>query len=165
MKLLFENWREYLNEEEGQLSIQTLGDLRAEIGKAKMAKRTHQAGEEVKGAVKGAAKGGFLTALGAALGMPLLGGATSAAELVVKSWQLPDEKVTGTGLDYLRVDPDLSAIVSNDAENDFLNNFTETLKGLPDETRLQDIDINEMLRNFLFANYNQRTVTSPELKK
>ena len=166
MKLIMENWRDFLKEEEEEgLDIQTLGDLRAEIGKARMAKRMDQAGEEVKGAVKGAVKGGFLTALGAFLGLPQLGGAVNVGELAVKSWKLPDEKVTGTGLDYLRIDPELSAIVSSDAENNFLNNFTETLKELPDETRLENIDVDEMLRNFLFVNYNQRTVTSPELEK
>ena len=49
MKLIMESWRDFLNEEkEERLDIQTLGDLRAEIRKARMAKRVSQQEEERK---------------------------------------------------------------------------------------------------------------------
>ena len=188
MQKLFENWRKYLNEADidndglpdevetsihpnsiesepvqGNLNVRTIGDLRRIINKAKTAKRKQQASSEIQQAAAGAAKGGFFTALGSALGFPLAQIA-SVGELIVKAYKLPDEKITGTGLDQLQIDPEISAIVANDVENNFLNTISDRLKQLPDETLLQNVNINKLLRDFISANYDQRTVTSPDLE-
>jgi len=162
MKLLLENWRQYLNEEEVPLEINTIGDLRKQIGKAQMAKRAKQGEDAVTSAATAAARGGIVTALGGALGIPL-GTVATVGDLVQKAWNLPDDKKTGTGMDYLQVDDEISAIVSDDAENNFLNSLSAQLKELPDETPLKNIDVNKLLQNFLYSNYNQRTVTGPDL--
>ena len=188
MQKLFENWRKYLNEADidndglpdeaetsihpnsiesepvqDNLNVRTIGDLRRIINKAKTAKRKQQASSEIQQAAAGAAKGGFFTALGSALGFPLAQVA-SVGELIVKAYKLPDEKITGTGLDQLQIDPEISAIVANDVENNFLNTISDRLKQLPDETLLQNVNINKLLRDFISANYDQRTVTSPDLE-
>ena len=188
MQKLFENWRRYLNEADidndglsdeaetsihpnsiesqpvqGNLNVRTIGDLRRIINKAKTAKRKQQASSEIQQAATGAAKGGFFTALGSALGFPLAQIA-SVGELIVKAYKLPDEKITGTGLDQLQIDPEISAIVANDVENNFLNTISDRLKQLPDETLLQNVNINKLLRDFISANYDQRTITSPDLE-
>tara|TARA_R110000824_G_scaffold109956_1_gene257860 strand:- start:222 stop:716 length:495 start_codon:yes stop_codon:yes gene_type:complete len=164
VKLLMENWREYLAENDEALSIQTMGDLRQQINKAKTAKRAQQGKDIAADTAAGEASTTALTLLGAALGIPL-GGVANVAGLVRQAWKLPDDKVTGTGMDQLQIDDEISAIVSDDAENNFLNNLDDYLGKLPDETLLRDVNMNKLLRDFLAANYGQRTITSPELKE
>ena len=162
MKLLFENWRKYLKEEKD--NIETIGQLRAEIEKAKNAKRKKQASDEIGGKAVGAAKSAFYTVIGTLTGIPLAGVA-DVGDLVAKSYSLPDEKVSGTALDYLQVDPELSTIIANDVENNFINKISDRLRQLPDETPLRDINMDRLLRDFIAINYDKRTITSPELEK
>ena len=167
MKLLLENWRKYLAEEDvapPSLNIQTMGDLRGQIKKAKMLKRGQQGATAAKDAAGGTVKGAIVTSLGALIGFPL-GGFASVADLARKAWSLPDNKVKDTGMDHLQIDNNISAIVSDEAENKFLNNLDNYLGKLPDETPLKTINMNKLLQDFLAANYGQRTITAPGLQE
>jgi len=210
MKLLFENWRQFLKEEEvspvtskpypaglspekkaeyddwaaGKFSpedvenkgmgkqkaqagskaaslqpgdimtMKTVGDLRKVIEKAKLAKRDVQGKQALKDLTIGAVPmGNWLSA------------ANSVKDLIVKTYRLPDDKATKTGLDALNIDDELSAIIDNNVENRFINWLVKTMEGQPDETPLQNLDFDKLLQKFLMLQYDQRTVTSPELKK
>jgi len=97
-----------LSEQENQL--QTVGDLRAALNGAVKAKKAGQSKE----AVKDVAVGFILDAI------PGGGTAKSLWDIATAYYKLPDDKKTNTGLDYLNVDDQVSAIVDDNIENSFL---------------------------------------------
>ena len=84
---------------------------------------------------------------------------------VVKStYSLPDSVNPGPGLSHLNVDDHVSAIVDDNLENDFLKTLEAELKSgnIPDETPLPQLDMTQMLSNFIQGKHDKRTVTVPE---
>jgi len=95
----------------------------------------------------------------------MIPGAATAKSLwdIAKSmYSLPDDKKTNTGLDFLNVDDEVSAIVDDTIENDFLKTLAGRLKALPDETPLQQINMTNLLAKFIADKFSQRTVTGHE---
>ena len=149
MKLIMENWKGYLHEQEN--SLQTIGDLRQALKRIIASKK--------QGAVIDAAKD---IAAGAIMDV-IPGAATikSLFDLVKPMYSLPDDKRTGTSLDKLDVDDDVSAIVDDTVEDNFLIDFAKTLESHPDETSLEDVNITKALQKYIFDKYNKRTVVTP----
>tara|TARA_A100001515_G_scaffold84767_1_gene67357 strand:- start:403 stop:1023 length:621 start_codon:yes stop_codon:yes gene_type:complete len=136
------------------MTMKTVGDLRKVIEKAKLAKRDVQGKQALKDLTIGAVPlGNWLSAV------------KSVKDLLVKTYSLPDDKVTKTGLDALNIDDELSAIIDDNVENRFINWLVKTMEGQPDDTPLQKLDFDRLLQKFLMSQYDQRTVTSPELKE
>jgi hypothetical protein len=77
-------------------------------------------------------------------------------------YRLPDEKRTNTFLDRLDVDDDVSDIVDDAIENMFLNDASKEFEGLPDDTRLDQIDMTQRLSDFIAKRFNRRTVSVPD---
>jgi len=208
MKLLLENWRKYLNEQDispvtkkpypagvkpeqyeeyddwssgkfspedaavsrlaqqkaqagkeaniqpGDLAqLKTIGDLRKAVKVALTVKRKGQGKEALVDLVK------------STLGAELLGSANDLKDLIMQTYKLPDDKTTGTGLDALNIDDEISAIIDNQVENRFLNWLVKSMEGQDDSTPLQKIDMNRLLQKFLMQQFDQRTVTMPGLKE
>ena len=82
----------------------------------------------------------------------------SAADLITTMYSLPDDKKTGTVLDtLLNVDDDVSAIVDDNLENAFLQDFIKFVQQQPDEKTITD-NITVELQNYIAKKYNQNTV-------
>ncbi len=164
MKLIMENWRKALAEadEEGVSNIQstrdvqTIGDLKALIQTAQLKKR----GDQLKGGVIDAAKNAVVDELVGKV--PFLATAKSLFDFAKDAYQLPDESRTGTALDYLDVDDDVSKIVDDPIENAFLKTLGATLERMDDRTPLENVNITKLLQTYISNNFNKRTVSGTE---
>ena len=75
------------------------------------------------------------------------------------AYSKPDNKKTGTWLDRLDVDDDMSAIVADDVEDQFLKIFAQIIDDEPPDKEIEaDFDINQRLKDWLAGEYNQRTI-------
>ena len=169
MKLIMENWRRNMNEgpfrrgqpdDEGGSNIQrvedgkTIGDLKALIQTAQLKKR----GEQLKSGVVDAAKNAVVDEL---IGkVPFLATAKSLFDFAKDAYQLPDESRTGTALDFLDVDDDISKIVDDPIENSFLTALGKTLNSLPDDRTLEDINVTKELQAYIAKNFNKKSVAT-----
>ena len=181
MKLIMENWRQHLQEapftdqvagagiekdlkqaagkaaiakaQDGDIEIQTVGDLKKMVAKAIRAKRTGQG----VGAV-----GDFLK------GIPLsvLGPGKDLFDIAAAAYKLPDDKAIGPGLKALNVDDEVSAIVDDQLENAFLKTLDKELSsgGIPDDTPLEKLDMTKLLSKYIANTHDDRTVTTVKKK-
>ncbi len=146
MKIIMEGWRSHINEETAE-EIQTVGQLRAAINKAREDKK------------KGVVGKGVINTLSSATGIDLI---QNLGSMLKDVYRLPDEKRTNTFLDRLDVDDDVSNIVDDPIENMFLNDASKEFEDLPDDTRLDKIDMTQRLSDFIAKRFNQRTVSVPD---
>ena len=126
----------------------TLGDLRTLVDKA----TTLLVSKQGKGELKSMA-----TSVGT-LGVKDVWG-------LIKSIAVLDDSVNmSKGLSLMNIDDDVSAIVDNNLENDFLLTLKAELASgtIPDSTPLGDLNLTKMLSNFLANKHDKRTVTVPE---
>tara|TARA_R110002110_G_C13068390_1_gene682574 strand:+ start:67 stop:642 length:576 start_codon:yes stop_codon:yes gene_type:complete len=126
----------------------TLGDLRTLVDKA----TTLLVSKQGKGELKSMA-----TSVGT-LGAKDLWG-------LIKSIAVLDDSVNmSKGLSLMNIDDEVSAIVDNNLENDFLLTLKAELASgtIPDSTPLGDLNLTKMLSNFLANKHDKRTVTVPE---
>jgi len=72
----------------------------------------------------------------------------------------PDDSRTGTALDFLDVDDDISKIVDDPIENSFLAALGKTLDSLPDDRSLEDINVTKELQAYIARNFNKKSVAS-----
>ena len=150
MKLIMESWRAYLKEQEGELK--TVGDLRIAVAGAIKAKKLGSA----KGAVKDVAVGMVLDAI------PGAGTAKSLWDIAKSMYKMPDDKKTNTGLDFLNVDDEISAIVDDNVENAFLKTLEKEMDGYPEDTPLEQMNITKMLSKYIAGEFGNRVVDTPE---
>ena len=149
MGLLLETWRQYLNEEE---VFRTIGDLRATVQKIIASKKRGQSVD----AAKDLAVGAVLDAI------PGASTIKSLFDLVKPLYSQPDDKKTNTALDKLNIDDEISAIVDDTIEDNFLKDLSQSLEKLPDETPLENVDMTKELAQYIAKKYNKRTVFKPE---
>jgi len=141
MKLIMENWRFTLSEVDEP--IKTYGDLRSQLSAAIKTKK--------KAALKGFGIGLVLDALGGAV-------FKDTATFIKTMYKLPDDKKTNTVLDvFLNVDDDVSAIVDDNIENAFLQDFLQIIQDKPDDEVITS-NITQELQNYIGGKYNQKTV-------
>jgi len=182
MKLIMESWRQYLEEGlfgrsevdyeresgEGRASLgrdmaaatqgevpfgdeddlKTVGDLKQLIAQAKRLKKTNAMKGDLRDTIKS---------------VVTLGGA-DLLKVIKSTYKLPDNVNPGPGLSHLNVDDHVSAIVDDNLENDFLKTLEAELKSgdIPDETPLPQLDLTQMLSNFIQGKHDKRTVSVPE---
>lgn len=147
-----ETLRETLREDSRDRNIETVGDLKKLLKAATSAKREDQG----KDAFKDLASGMIADLI------PGLGTAKGAYDALKAMYSMPDDKRTGTALDYLDVDDEVSAIVDDNVENRFLKAAAEKIESIPDETRLADFSMTKQLSNFLKQDFEDRTVVGFE---
>jgi len=152
MKLLMENWRNFLKEGPEADAMQTIGDLRNAVRGAMMAKRVGAG----KHAVKDIAVG-MLADL-----VPGGGTAKSLWDVAKSMYSLPDEKKTDTALDALNVDDEISAIVDDTIENAFMKVLGDLLKKYPDDTSLEEVNVTTLLTNYIAKEFKNRVVAEPK---
>ena len=145
-----ESWRLYLKEQEGELK--TVGDLRRAVTGAVKAKRTGVG----KDAIKDVAVSVILDTI------PGAGTAKSLWDIAKSMYKMPDDKKTNTGLDFLNVDDEISAIVDDNVENAFLKALDGELKEYPDETTLEQMNVTKMLTKYIANEFDNRIVAQPQ---
>jgi hypothetical protein len=153
-KLLREYVKEILKEDTS--GIQNVGDLKKLIKQAKSKKRQEKGKEEIKGAITDAIVDEITGKI------PGLAAAKSMFGALKNMYSLDDEARTGTALDYLDVDDDVSAIVDDPIENKFLKAVAKEIETMPDETPLENLDMTKLLSKFIQSEFNQRTVAGFE---
>ena len=142
MKLIMENWRKYLVEEVEE-PIKTYGQLRSQLETAIKSKK--------KQALKGFGIGLVFDALGGQV-------FKDTATFIKTMYKLPDNKKTNTVLDvFLNVDDDVSAIVDDNLENAFLQDFMDTIKRKNDDEVI-DSSVTQELQKWIASKYNTNTV-------
>jgi len=172
MKLIMEGWRAYrLNEVLGWKSqkakakeweriasggihpeIQTIGDL----SKAIKLMRATNAGGKVGAKALSALIDGIP---GVGNVKAVFDNAKDAAEIVKNMYGLGDGVKSNTNLDRLNVDDNVSKIVDDPIEMEFLNYLVkELIPSLPPETPMSEFDVNQELQNFLTKNFDGTTV-------
>ena len=163
MKSIVESWREYVNEQEGpdqeQVSsdeIETVGQLRTALknykikktGKGILTKIVQKGVEQIP--VAGPTLAKFLDA--AELGAKLYGGDL-------------DKKAPLPGLDAIRVNPDVSKIVDDDIEKEFLKVLSQELEEADPNTPISDFNTTAKLQNFIASKFNSTTVKKENAEK
>ena len=137
-----ENWRKYVLKEVDE-PIETYGQLRNQLQTAISSKK--------KEALKGFGIGLVFDALGGAI-------FKDTATFIKTMYKLPDNKKTGTVLDvFLNVDDDVSAIVDDELENAFLQDFMGTIQDKPDDEKITT-SITQKLQDWIASEYNTNTV-------
>ena len=151
MKLLREYIREILKEQKMTVDdIETYGDLKKLIKYAQSAKRAEIGTEAAKDWVKDSF---FDEILGK---IPGAATARNAAGVLKAMYTQPDESRTGTALDALDVDDDVSAIVDDPIENAFLKQWAEFLESKDDNKPLSDVNVTKSLNSYLEQQFNKR---------
>jgi len=152
MKIILENWKAFLQEQEDP--FRTIGDLRQVLKRIKASKKGGQAIDTAKDIAAGA----LLDAI------PGAATVKSLFDLVKPLYSLPDERRTNTALDRLDVDDEVSAIVADEIEDNFLLDVEKVIDKYPDETEISKIDMTKALSNYISKNYDSRTVAMPSEK-
>ena len=150
--ILREYIRKTLRESNEDRNIETVGDLKKLIKVATSKKREDQG----KAAFKDLASGMIADLI------PGMGTAKGAFDALKAMYSMPDEKRTGTALDYLDVDDPVSAIVDDNVENRFLKAVAEKLESFPDDTKLIDFNMTKQLASFIKKEFEDRTVVGFE---
>ena len=162
-RLIMESWRRYLSEaidwgseaertDDAPPQIDTVGQLRNILDKVILAKRG-------KGGLR-ALKDVGISAVADLI--PAANTAKSLFDVFQATYNLPDEKKTNTGLDKLNVDDQVSKVVDDTVENMFLQDMKDKFEGLPDDTRLEDLDMTKLLSKYISDEFEKTVVAGAE---
>ncbi len=160
-KLILENWRKFLKEEQTQYKAEEGSTKGVYSGVITGGIHTY---EDLNKAIKNAIDSKKWDAL-KSVGIDMAAGTVkNLYTLFQQLGKLPDDKKTGTFLDKINIDDNFSAIVDDRIENQFLNDlanvFSKKTGPLPN-----DFNINKELQTFIANKYNKRTVATLEEKK
>ena len=158
MKNIVESWRGYVNEQEEEEpeevevssnEIENVGQLRTALRNYKIKKTGGKLLTKIlkKGVEMAPVIGPDLARIldAGELGMSLYGGDL-------------DKKAPLPGLAAMRVDPDVSKIVDDDIEKEFLKVLSQELEEADPETPIEDFNTTGRLQNFIASKFNQTTV-------
>ena len=132
------------------IDLKTYGDLKKLIKAISL----HQKGEKI-------ISKGKEFALDQILGLiPGASNAKTAFAFFSAAFKKPDTKKTGTWLDRLDIDDDMSAIVDDTIENGFMKTLSDTLEKEPDNKELEpDFNMNAKMVDYLRKTHNGRFVS------
>jgi hypothetical protein len=92
--------------------------------------------------------------------IPGLGAAKTTFDFIKAAFSKPDTKKTKTWLDKIDVDDEVSAIVDDTVENNFLKTMAQMFDSEQDDKPLeQDFNMNQKMVDYLEDKYEGRTVT------
>jgi len=151
MKLIMESWNDYLLLNEKK-EIETIGDLKKFFKLTKMKKK---GGPAAKAASKALLS--FIPLAGTAI--ELIDQASDIKGVFSALYQKDDNFQTSDALSKVNVDDEISKIVDDQVEIDFLKYILDQFGKLPDNTPLEKIDMTDQLRQYLAKTFKDRTVT------
>ena len=102
---------------------------------------------------KGLAAAGSVANLGLDVLVPGYSAVANATDLIRKMYLLKDNKKSNTFLDKFNIDDNLSKIVDDDLEQEFLEYLLSK-----DDLSLENININKLLQDYLANKFENRTV-------
>jgi hypothetical protein len=106
-------------------------------------------------------------ALGTIIGfIPGADVAKTTFEFIRAAISKPDTKKTGTWLDKLDIDDEMSAIVDDTVENGFMKAMSDAIESEPDDKQLEDnFNMKDKMVNYLKDKYEGRTVSGIQENK
>ena len=172
MKLLLENWREYILKEEIETKNLSNWDDWVTVDHLTQIIRSSREGEEPTGAKKWLAKElglEFVKALPTVLGFPV-GAAATAADVLSNAFKKFGRKPEGAEgakefpiLDKLDVDPYLMSTIDNDIMDEMDEEYEQYLSSLPGDTLVKNImDVNDYIRAIIATDTDNHVVIRDE---
>tara|TARA_R110002110_G_scaffold279722_2_gene494642 strand:+ start:438 stop:917 length:480 start_codon:yes stop_codon:yes gene_type:complete len=153
MQLIMENWNSFVILSEAS-RVDTVGDLRNVVKLVRAKAVGGKVGKKAASILVGMLPGGSAA-------LEIIGAAKDAGSLIKKLFGADDKYRTGTGLDLLNVDDDISKIVDDPIEVAYLNYLIkDKFKSAPDEESLEDFNVTTGLRDFIASKFNNKTVTA-----
>ena len=126
--------------------LQTYGDLKKVIKSINLKQKGEKIGNIALGTIIGFIPGADV--------------AKTTFEFIRAAISKPDTKKTGTWLDKLDIDDEMSAIVDDTVENGFMQTMSDTIESEPDDKQLEDnFNMNDKMVNYLKDKYEGRTVS------
>ena len=102
----------------------------------------------------------------AALGFTPAGGAIDFFDLVKSLYNIKDKDRPDNFLANFDIDDEISQIVDNDLEEDFIKNIVKKINNIPDTKKIGNFNMTAHLRKYLSNRFNNRTVAGfPKKKK
>jgi len=158
VRLLFENWRKFLTEQEEQelegfIEFDNVGQLKKALKQAVRNKKlriAQKAGEDIFGSTSDIASAGMTA---------ILRGIWKASQ------KNPKLAAGNPGLDKLMIDPEISKVVDDQIEDKFFQELSSELAGKEDDDRLEDMDMTRMLSKYIMKDYDGTIVTPRKQKK
>jgi len=153
MKLITEQWRNFIKEQEDEILVlddfETIGDLRTVLNGIASGKKIRFAGKILKTGGKAAADAasGGVTALLDFLRL----GALSEPQLAKQS----------PILNALAIDPFVSRVVDDSIEKEFIKFIGDEIDGKGDEEKLNDMNMTNLLTKYIARDYDDTVVKPP----
>ena len=134
------------------LNLNTYGDLKKVINAIALKQKGEKIGSIALGTIIGFIPGADV--------------AKTTFEFIRAAISKPDTKKTGTWLDKLDIDDEMSAIVDDTVENGFMQTMANTIESEPDDKPLEDdFNMNDKMVNYLKDEYEGRTVSGIQENK
>ena len=167
MKLLLENWRQYILKEEIETKNLSNWDSWVTVDHLTQIIRSSREGEEPSGARKWLARELGLEFIKA---IPYAGNVAAAGGVLLdtfKKFRRKPEGIEGAKefpiLDKLDVDPYLMSTIDNDIMNEMDEEYEQYLATLPGDTLVKDIvDVNDYIRGVIATDTDKHVVIRDE---
>ena len=167
MKLLLENWRQYILKEEIETKNLSNWDSWVTVDHLTQIIRSSREGEEPSGARKWLAKELGLEFIKA---LPGIGNVATAAGVLSDTCKKFGRKAEGAEgakefpiLDKLDVDPYLMSTIDNDIMDEMDEEYEQYLSSLPGDTLVKDIvDVNDYIRGVIATDTDKHVVIRDE---
>ena len=78
------------------------------------------------------------------------------------AYKLDDEAKSGSALDVMNVDDDISKIVDDPVENAFMKDFAKKLEKIHDDTPISSLDVTKALTKWISDKFNNTQVAKPK---
>ena len=164
MKNIVESWRGYVNEQEEEPDEEQVSSSEIEnVGQLRTALKNYKIKKTGKGLLTKLVRKGIQSIPVAG---PALGTVLDAGQLAKSLYggDLDDKKPL-PGLDAMRVSPDVSKIVDDDIEEEFLKVLSQELEDADPETPISDFNTTARLQNFIARKFNDTTVKKENTEK
>ena len=163
MKNIVESWREYVSEQEDADEEQVSSDEIETVGQLRTALKNYKIKKTGQGVLTKVLRKGVEAIPVAG---PAIGAVLDAGELAKSLYGGDlDDKEPLPGLAAMRVNSDVSKIVDDDIEEEFLKVLSQELEEADPETPIDDFNTTARLQNFIAGKFNQTTVKKENAEK
>jgi len=163
MKNIVESWREYVSEQEDADEEQVSSDEIETVGQLRTALKNYKIKKTGQGVLTKVLRKGVEAIPVAG---PAIGAVLDAGELAKSLYGGDlDDKEPLPGLAAMRVNSDVSKIVDDDIEEEFLKVLSQELEEADPETPIEDFNTTARLQNFIAGKFNRTTVKKENAEK
>ena len=163
MKNIVESWREYVSEQEDPDEEQVSSDEIETVGQLRTALKNYKIKKTGQGVLTKVLRKGVEAIPVAG---PAIGAVLDAGELAKSLYGGDlDDKEPLPVLAAMRVNSDVSKIVDDDIEEEFLKVLSQELEEADPETPIEDFNTTARLQNFIAGKFNRTTVKKENAEK